>query len=45
MPSVELRARYPRFDDAVAARRRFDPGGMFRNDFLDRAFAASPFGG
>ena len=45
VPSVELRARYPRFDDAVAARRRFDPDGVFRNDFLDRAFATSPFGG
>ncbi len=45
VPSVELRARYPRFDDAVAARRRFDPDGVFRNDFLDRALAASPFGG
>ncbi len=42
--SHDLRARYPRFDEAVATRRRFDPEGVFRNDFLDRAFAAAPSG-
>jgi FAD-linked oxidoreductase len=31
-----LRARYPRFDDFVALRRRLDPEGLFRNPYLDR---------
>jgi FAD-linked oxidoreductase len=32
----DLRARYPRFDDFLAARRRLDPGGLLRNPHLDR---------
>ena len=32
----QLRRRYPRFDDAVAVRDRVDPGGRFRNGYLDR---------
>lgn len=36
MPAAELRARYPRFDDFGALRRRFDPDGRFRNAYLER---------
>jgi L-gulono-1,4-lactone dehydrogenase len=31
-----LRPRYPEWDVAMAARARLDPGGTFRNDYLDR---------
>ena len=34
MAAADIRARYPRFDDAVALRERLDPGGTFRNAFL-----------
>ena len=34
--AAALRARYPRFDDFVAARDRLDPEGRFRNAYLDR---------
>lgn len=34
MPAADIRERYPRFDDAVALRRRLDPAGTFRNAFL-----------
>jgi L-gulonolactone oxidase len=32
----ELRALYPRFDDFLAVRRRFDPQGLFANGYTDR---------
>jgi L-gulonolactone oxidase len=31
-----LRPRYPRFDEFVALRNQMDPGGLFRNAYLDR---------
>ena len=34
-PSV-LRSRYERLPDFVALARKYDPGGKFRNEFLDR---------
>ncbi|MDQ1206635.1 FAD-binding protein [Microbacterium sp. SORGH_AS_0862] len=34
MAAADIRARYPRFDDAVALRERLDPAGTFRNAFL-----------
>jgi FAD/FMN-containing dehydrogenase len=34
--AASLRARYPRFDDFVAARDRLDPQRRFRNPYLDR---------
>jgi xylitol oxidase len=33
----ELRARFPRLDEAAARRHRFDPDGVFLNEFLHRA--------
>ncbi|MET0910677.1 MAG: FAD-binding protein [Ilumatobacteraceae bacterium] len=36
VPPGELRARFPRLDEWAARRRRFDPGGAFLNEFLDR---------
>ncbi|MEJ8279409.1 D-arabinono-1,4-lactone oxidase [Pseudonocardia spirodelae] len=42
---AQLRPRYPRFDDVVAVRDRFDPEGRFRNPYLDRVLGvpcASP---
>jgi len=36
----DVRARYPRWADFVALLGRYDPGGKFRNDFLDRYFPA-----
>jgi xylitol oxidase len=35
-----LRPRYPRWADFAALLRRYDPGGKFRNEFLDRYFPA-----
>jgi L-gulonolactone oxidase len=32
----ELRSLYPRFDDFLAVRRRFDPQGLFANGYTDR---------
>lgn len=32
----ELRPLYPRFDDFIAARDRFDPLGLFANEYTDR---------
>ena len=32
----KLRERYPRFDDVTAVRDAVDPGGRFRNHYLDR---------
>lgn len=32
----ELRPLYPRFDDFVAVRDRFDPQGLFANEYTDR---------
>ena len=37
-----LRERYPRFDDFVAVRDKLDPGGLFRNDYLDRVIGRPP---
>jgi L-gulonolactone oxidase len=34
--AATLRTRYPRFDEFVALRDRLDPGGLFRNEYLDR---------
>jgi L-gulonolactone oxidase len=36
LDAARLRPLYPRFDDVLAVRRRLDPGGLFRNDHLDR---------
>jgi xylitol oxidase len=33
-----VRARYPRWDDFAALARSLDPGGKFRNEFLDTYF-------
>jgi L-gulonolactone oxidase len=35
----QLRALYPRFDDAMAVRRRVDPGRVLANAYLDTVFA------
>ena len=34
--AATLAERYPRFEDFLAARRRLDPEGTFRNQYLDR---------
>ncbi len=34
MAATDIRARYPRFDEATALRGRLDPTGTFRNSFL-----------
>jgi FAD-linked oxidoreductase len=34
--AATLAERYPRWDEFAAARARLDPGGTFRNDYLDR---------
>ena len=34
MAPADIRAGYPRFDEAVALRERLDPTGTFRNAFL-----------
>jgi xylitol oxidase len=34
MAAADIRARYPRFDEAAALRERLDPTGTFRNTFL-----------
>ncbi len=39
----ELSQRYPRWEDFLAARRRFDPEGVFANDYTDRVLG--PVGG
>lgn len=36
----DLRRLYPRFDDFVALRDRFDPGRVLANDYLDRVLGA-----
>ena len=38
MAAQTVRARYPRWDDFGALARSLDPGGKFRNDFLDSYF-------
>lgn len=35
LPAAVIRARYPRLDDFRALAREFDPGGKFRNAYLD----------
>ena len=39
LDAERLRALYPRFDDAMAVRRRVDPSGVFGNPYLERVFA------
>ncbi len=36
LDTEQLREKYPRFDDVCAVRAAVDPGGLFRNDYLDR---------
>lgn len=36
LDAAVLRERYPRFEEFAALRRRLDPEGLFRNDYLDR---------
>jgi L-gulonolactone oxidase len=36
LDAATLRTRYPRFDEFLAVRKRVDPTGVFRNDYLDR---------
>lgn len=36
--AAELRELYPRWDEAMAVRRRFDPAGRFLNEHLRRLF-------
>ncbi len=38
MAPQAVRARYPRWDDFDALARSLDPGGKFRNDFVDAYF-------
>lgn len=38
--AAELRDAYPRFDDFLAVRERFDPSRLFRNAYLDRVLGA-----
>ncbi|MGA0566605.1 D-arabinono-1,4-lactone oxidase [Rathayibacter sp. KR2-224] len=40
----DLRPAYPRFDDFVAARDRFDPTGVFENRYLRSVLGAVPSG-
>lgn len=42
MPPVVLSGRYERAVDFRQLLRRFDPGGKFRNPFIDRYFPALP---
>jgi L-gulonolactone oxidase len=36
LDAATLAERYPRFEEFLAVRRRLDPEGLFRNDYLDR---------
>ena len=36
LTAADLRPLYPRYDEFVALRDEVDPGGRFRNDYLDR---------
>lgn len=36
LDAATLAERYPRFEEFLAVRRRLDPDGLFRNDYLDR---------
>jgi L-gulonolactone oxidase len=36
LDAEELGRRYPRFDDVRSVRAAVDPGGLFRNPYLDR---------
>ena len=36
LDAEQLDERYPRFQDVRAARADVDPGGLFRNPYLDR---------
>ena len=40
-PPDVVRGLYPRYDDFVDLRRRYDPAGKFRNEFMDRYFPVS----
>jgi L-gulonolactone oxidase len=40
--AAELRALYPGYDGFAALRRACDPGGIFRNAFVDRVFGLEP---
>ncbi len=37
-PPDVVRRLYPRYDEFVDLRRRYDPAGKFRNEFMDRYF-------
>jgi len=37
-PPDVVRGLYPRYDEFVELRRRYDPAGKFRNEFMDRYF-------
>ena len=36
LDAARLRPLYPRFDDFLRVREELDPGGLFRNDYLDQ---------
>jgi L-gulonolactone oxidase len=38
--AASLRETYPKFGDFVAIRDQLDPGGVFRNEYLDRVLGA-----
>ena len=40
-----LAERYPRWENFQAVRARLDPGGRFRNQYLDRVLGSPPQGG
>jgi len=42
LDAAALRERYPRFDEFVALRDKYDPTGVFRNAYLDRVLGIAP---
>ncbi|WP_433870750.1 D-arabinono-1,4-lactone oxidase [Saccharopolyspora sp. CA-218241] len=44
LDAAALRERYPRFDDFGRVRAEVDPGGTFRNPYLDRVLGPRPCG-
>lgn len=40
--AATLAERYPRWDDYQAVRARLDPGGQFRNEYLDKVLGPVP---
>jgi len=42
LDAAAVRERYPRFDEFVALRDKYDPTGVFRNAYLDQVLGVAP---